>query len=83
MGWTVDYGDVKERFRPVYGELDHQTVNELGVGGSAGGLATWIGTQVRQGLPECTRVELWERPGRGAVADWAPMPSFDPLPMDT
>jgi 6-pyruvoyltetrahydropterin/6-carboxytetrahydropterin synthase len=82
MGWTVDYGDVKERFRPVYAELDHHTVNELGVDGDVGGLAAWIGTRVRGGLPECHRVELLESPGRGAVADWAPAPTFDPLPME-
>jgi 6-pyruvoyltetrahydropterin/6-carboxytetrahydropterin synthase len=29
MGWTVDYGDVKELFAPVYARLDHQPLNEL------------------------------------------------------
>jgi 6-pyruvoyltetrahydropterin/6-carboxytetrahydropterin synthase len=82
LGWTVDYGDVKERFRPVYGELDHHTINELGVDGGAGPLAAWIGEQVRPGLPECVRVELHERPGRGAVADWAERPAFDPCPLE-
>lgn len=82
MGWTVDYGDVKERFRPVYARLDHHTLNDLGVDGSTGALAAWIGEHVREGLPELVRVELHERPGLGAVADWAPRPEFDPCPLE-
>lgn len=82
MGWTVDYGDVKERFRPVYADLDHHTLNDLGVDGGAGALAAWIGERVRPGLPECIRVELFEQPGLGAVADWAPVPEFDPCPLE-
>ena len=29
LGWTVDYGDVKALFKPIYAQLDHHRLNEL------------------------------------------------------
>jgi len=67
MGWTVDYGDVKRLFQPVYRQLDHQRLDQLN------GLASpkleqivqWIYQQIGSCLPQLDRIDLFERPGIG------------------
>ena len=29
LGWVMDYADISEAFRPIYNQLDHQTLNNL------------------------------------------------------
>lgn len=69
LGWTVDYGDVKARFRPVQDRLDHHTVNAVaGVDeGGAAGIAAWIGAEMTGALPELDRVDVEEKPGCGVL----------------
>ncbi len=72
MGWTVDYGDVKELFKPVYKQLDHHLLNELPRLSStdAASLALWMREEVAAQLPPLDRVDLHETPGCGAVLCW-------------
>ncbi|MBK1703696.1 6-pyruvoyl tetrahydropterin synthase [Halochromatium glycolicum] len=72
LGWTVDYGDVKRLFKPVYDELDHHELNELEQlsDPSAANLALWIREQVVGSLPQVDRLELTERKGRGVLLSW-------------
>lgn len=73
LGWTIDYGDVKTRFKPALDQLDHYPLNSvkgLDVPSSAG-VARWIGERVADKLPELDRVDCFERPGCGAVLSWA------------
>jgi 6-pyruvoyltetrahydropterin/6-carboxytetrahydropterin synthase len=72
LGWTVDYGDVKERFQPVLAQLDHCCLNELeGVrDGDLAGLLHWVRDRMGQRLPELDRIDLDESPGCGAVLCW-------------
>ena len=69
MGWTVDYGDVKAIFDPIYRSLDHHLINELpGLDdGDVVSLATWIFTKARAGLPALYRIDLHETPGTGCT----------------
>jgi 6-pyruvoyltetrahydropterin/6-carboxytetrahydropterin synthase len=72
MGWTVDYGDVKTLFRPVYQELDHHLLNGLpGLDdGRAEATVAWMGERMAQRLPGLDRIDLHETPGCGVVLSW-------------
>ncbi len=72
MGWTIDYGDVKDRFTPLYRDLDHHTLNPLPDLGDAdaGSLVRWIRDRLWPCLPELDRIDLYETPGCGALLSW-------------
>lgn len=72
LGWTVDYGDVKELFKPVYKQLDHHLLNELRRLSDAdpASLALWMCEEVAAQLPQLDRIDLHETPGCGAVFCW-------------
>ena len=72
MGWTVDYGDVKEVFKPVYKQLDHHLLNELpgAIDGDVGSLLYWIKANFAHQLPQLDRIDLFETPGCGALLSW-------------
>ncbi|HEX4585891.1 MAG TPA: 6-carboxytetrahydropterin synthase [Burkholderiaceae bacterium] len=72
LGWTVDFGDVKELFRPVFVRLDHHSLHELpGIeDGDAASLARWIREQVASSLPQLDRIDVFETPGCGAILAW-------------
>jgi len=74
LGWTVDFGDVKEIFRPVFLQLDHQPLYELpGVeDNDAASLARWIRGRVSSHLPRLDRIDLVEADGCGAILAWGP-----------
>lgn len=69
MGWTIDFGDVKQIFEPIFKSLDHHPLRGLdGVSdGDTGTLATWIYEQARRNLPMLTGVDLYETPGCGTL----------------
>ena len=73
LGWTIDYGDVKARFKPVLEQLDHYPLNSVeGLAlPSSVGVARWIRARVAEKLPELDRIDCYERPGCGAVLSWA------------
>lgn len=70
MGWTIDYGDVKEMFKPVYEQLDHHRLNDVaGIENTdSGTVARWIRRQVREVLPQLDRVDVYETSGCGAIS---------------
>jgi 6-pyruvoyltetrahydropterin/6-carboxytetrahydropterin synthase len=78
LGWTVDYGEVKSCFKPIYDQLDHHLLNELPglIDRSAlsdadpASLARWIRQQVAPRLPQLDRIDLLQTPGCGAVLCW-------------
>ena len=69
MGWTLDYGDLKVLFDPIYRQLDHRLLNDLPRLGDAdpASLALWLRDQVAARLPQLDRIDLQETPGRGAA----------------
>lgn len=69
MGWTVDFGDVKDRFNPIFKALDHHPLHELPdlEDCDAASLAQWILIEGRGGLPQLDRVDLYETRGCGAI----------------
>ena len=72
MGWTVDYGDVKELFKPVYKQLDHHYLNDLpGIeDGDTATVLKWVKNNMVGILPQLERVDLFEKPGTGATLSW-------------
>jgi 6-pyruvoyltetrahydropterin/6-carboxytetrahydropterin synthase len=72
LGWTVDYGDVKDLFEPVHKQLDHHLLNELPrlEDADPASLARWVREEAAAGLPQLERIDLRETPGCGAVLCW-------------
>lgn len=69
LGWTIDFGDVKAIFDPVFKALDHQPLHEIAELGDADtpSLAAWIFNTTRARLPELVRVDLFETDGCGSI----------------
>ncbi|MDE2402645.1 MAG: 6-carboxytetrahydropterin synthase [Burkholderiales bacterium] len=70
MGWTVDFGDVKDLFTPIFKRLDHQPLQEIAdlADCDTASVAHWILQQARAVLPQVDRVDLYETRGCGALA---------------
>ena len=72
LGWTVDYGEVKARFEPIYRELDHHRLDrraELEDADPAH-LLRWIKATLTERLPSLDRIDLEQTPGCGAMLCW-------------
>jgi 6-pyruvoyltetrahydropterin/6-carboxytetrahydropterin synthase len=69
MGWTIDFGDVKELFAPIFMKLDHQPLYEVpGVGDNdVESLLRWIKKETSKKLPALARIDLYETRGCGAI----------------
>ncbi len=72
LGWTIDYGDVKERFKSVYSQLDHHQLDGLkGLEDTDTiSLLHWMRSELGDSLPELDRIDLFETPGCGAFLQW-------------
>ncbi len=72
LGWTVDYGDVKALFKPVYNRLDHQRLDAITglVNSDPASLTRWIRGAVASALPALDRIDLYETPGTGVSLCW-------------
>jgi len=72
LGWTVDFGDVKEVFAPIFRRIDHRPLYELpGVpDADAASLARWIRDAASPGLPQLDRIDLYQVRGCGVVLSW-------------
>lgn len=80
LGWTVDYGDVKRLFSPVYKQLDHHAIDdEKTRGGGVIGLSHWLRQELSDVLPALYRIDLFETPGCGASLSWGPRGPLIPL----
>ena len=68
MGWTVDYGDVKQLFQPIYQRLDHQPLHDIAAlqGAGVGELTRWILDEAGKVLPALEAIAVFETPGNGA-----------------
>ena len=71
FGWTVDFGDVKEIFQPIFLKLDHHPLHEVLHGnGSTSDLARLVRTMGAAQIGQLNRVDLYETPGCGALLSW-------------
>jgi 6-pyruvoyltetrahydropterin/6-carboxytetrahydropterin synthase len=69
MGWTIDFGDVKTIFDPVFKALDHQPLYEVSAlhDADTASIADWIYTTTKVSLPQLVRVDLFETAGCGSI----------------
>jgi 6-pyruvoyltetrahydropterin/6-carboxytetrahydropterin synthase len=69
LGWTIDFGDVKSLFAPIFLQLDHQPLHEIAdlADGDSASVARWIFERARGQLPQLDRVDLLETEGCGAM----------------
>jgi 6-pyruvoyltetrahydropterin/6-carboxytetrahydropterin synthase len=62
LGWTVDYGDVKELFKPVYDQLDHHRLDllsDLSIP-SAANILYWAKESMENRMPQLYPVStMW------------------------
>jgi 6-pyruvoyltetrahydropterin/6-carboxytetrahydropterin synthase len=81
MGWTVDFGDVKTLFNPVFKALDHHPLYEIASlpDGDAASLAAWVLTHGGAVLPQIDRVDLYETRGSGAIVSRADSEELIPV----
>ncbi|MDE2211784.1 MAG: 6-carboxytetrahydropterin synthase [Betaproteobacteria bacterium] len=70
MGWTVDFGDVKALFAPVFQQLDHHPLHETLPAGDVPSVLNWIRLQSSSSLPDLQRIELRDTPATGAILSW-------------
>ena len=69
MGWTIDFGDVKEIFSPVFERLDHQPLYEIAelADADTASVAKWIYQTAKADLPQLVQVDLYETRGCGSI----------------
>lgn len=69
MGWTIDFGDVKAVFDPIFKSLDHHPLHERVefADGDTTTIARWLHETTRRELPQLARVDLFESEGCGSL----------------
>lgn len=69
MGWTVDFGDVKTAFNPIFKMLDHRPLYEQQAfaDGDAESVARWTLETARIDLPQLVRVDVVDSLGAGTM----------------
>lgn len=69
MGWTLDFGDVKEIFDPIFKSIDHHPLLQIdGINdGDTASIARWVLKNAGAHLPGLARVDLYETPGCGSL----------------
>jgi len=81
MGWTIDYGDVKELFKPVYQQLDHHCLNDLEglADADMASMLSWLRNTMNERIPQIDRIDLYETAGCGAILVWGEQASVLPV----
>jgi 6-pyruvoyltetrahydropterin/6-carboxytetrahydropterin synthase len=71
LGWTIDYGDVRAAFTPVFHRLDHQRLDLSTVAEpDLAHLLRWLREACAPHLPALERIDLYDTPGTGAMLWW-------------
>ena len=71
-GWTVDFGDVKTIFDPIFKQLDHQPLHELLVDTDTdvASIARYIKQVAATQIPQIDRIDLNSTRGCGVILHW-------------
>lgn len=69
LGWIVDFADIKDAFRPLYEQLDHNFLNEIeGLSNpTSEHIALWIWNHLQPRLPSLCKVVVSETCTTGCV----------------
>jgi 6-pyruvoyltetrahydropterin/6-carboxytetrahydropterin synthase len=68
-GWVMDFGEISNKFRPLYERLDHHYLNDIeGLENpTSENIARWIWQRLCSELPGLTRIVVHETPTSGCV----------------
>ena len=68
-GWLRDFADVKAVFKPIYNQLDHYALDTIAglTEYDCATLAAWMAAQLRDALPELSRVDVFKNECHGAA----------------
>ena len=67
MGWVMDFGDIKQAIAPIHARLDHHTITELPGIKDHEDLPGWLYNNIKNTLPEITRLEIEAPPGNRTI----------------
>jgi 6-pyruvoyltetrahydropterin/6-carboxytetrahydropterin synthase len=72
LGWTVDYGEMKAKFDPIWHQLDHHRLDETAglEDADPASLLVWMRAALSEQLPQLDRIDLEPTPGSGVVLCW-------------
>ncbi len=61
-GWVMDFAEIKERFKPIYRQLDHYYLNEIDglENPTSENLARWIWIRLKPSLPLLSKIVVQE-----------------------
>jgi 6-pyruvoyl tetrahydropterin synthase/QueD family protein len=61
-GWLMDFGELKEKFRPLEDQLDHRFLNEIpGLDNSTSeNIARWIWVRLKPAVPQLFSITVHE-----------------------
>ena len=68
-GWVMDFGDIKQAFKPVLDQLDHYYLNDIeGLENpTSENIARWIWRKLEPTLPQLSAVEIRETCTTGCI----------------
>jgi len=69
LGWVLDFGDIKEAFKPLHDQLDHHYLNDVAglENPTSEVLARWIWQRMRGAVPGLSMVLVRETCTSGCV----------------
>ena len=69
-GWIMDYAEIHRLFDPIYGQLDHNYLNDIeGLENPTSEvLAKWIWTRLKPALPNLSKVVINETCTSGCIS---------------
>lgn len=68
-GWVMDFGDIKQAFKPILNQLDHYYLNDIeGLENpTSENIARWIWQKLKPVLPELSEIQIRETCTSGCV----------------
>ena len=68
-GWVMDFGDIKQAFKPILNQLDHYYLNDIeGLENpTSENIARWIWDKLKPTLPELSEIQIRETCTSGCV----------------
>ena len=68
-GWVIDFGELKDHFKPIYNRLDHHYLNDIeGLENpTSENLARWIWNELKPKLSILSKVEIRETCTSGCI----------------
>ena len=69
LGWVMDFGDIKDAWRPIDAELDHHYLNDIDglENPTSENLAVWIWDRLLPTLPQLSSIEIRETCTSGCI----------------